>query len=137
MSTTNYFALSPDSKLSTTMFKKILLGEKALSAMKQSNGVTVIDGRLIPVVEDGKVTWEFRPYDRKNPKRKKMKVLEYLHEGWIKMGVRRLAVFSSASNRLSPEEAVAQLKQDICEGLDRVLKEGTIEDMKDYFNLMR
>ena len=119
------------------MFKKIFLGEKAVSAMKQSNGVTVIDGRLIPVVEDGKVTWEFRPYDRKTPKRKKMKVLEYLHEGWIKMGARRLAVFSSASNRLTPEEAVAQLKQDICEGLDRVLKEGTIEDMKDFFNLIK
>ena len=42
------------------MFKKILLGEKALSAMKQSNGQTVIDGRLIPVVENGNTTWEFR-----------------------------------------------------------------------------
>ena len=119
------------------MFKKILFGEKALEAMKQSNGLKVIDGRLMPEVEDGKVTWEFRPYDRKSPKRKKMKVLEYLHEGWIKMGARRLVVFSSASNRLTPEEAVKQLKQDICNGLDRVLKEGTIEDMKDYFNLMK
>ena len=119
------------------MFKKIFLGEKALKAMKESNGLKVIDGRLIPVVENGNTTWEFRPYDRKNPKRKKMKVLEYLHEGWIKMGVRRLAVFSSASNRLSPEEAVAQLKQDICNGLDKLLENGTIEEMKDYFNLMK
>ena len=123
-------------KLFNKMIKKIFCGDRALSAMKKSNGKTVIDGRLVPVVEDGKVQWEFIPYDRKNPKRKKMKVLEYLHEGWIKMGVRRIAVFSSASNNLSPEEAVAQLKRDICEGLDKVLREGAIEALKDYFNLM-
>jgi hypothetical protein len=52
------------------------------------------------------------------------------------MGVRRIAVFSSASNNLSSEEAVAQLKRDICEGLDKVLREGAIEALKDYFNLM-
>ncbi len=118
------------------MIKKIICGERAVLAMKKSNGVTVIDGRLVPVVEDGKVSWEFIPYNRKNPKRKKMKVLEYLHEGWIKMGLRRIAVFSSASNNISPEEAVAQLKRDICEGLDKVLSEGTIEEMKEYFNLL-
>ena len=119
------------------MIKKILFGEKALSVMKQSNGQTVIEGRLIPHVENGKVEWVFVPYDRKNPKRKKMKVLEYLPEGWIKMGLRRIAVFSSASNKLAPEEAVEQLKRDICNGLEKLLENGTIEEMKDYFNLIR
>ena len=137
MSTTNYFALILKTRnLSTTMFKRILFGEKALLAMKKSNGLTVIDGRLIPVVENGKTVWEFAPYNRLNPKRHKMKVLEYLPEGWIKMGVRRLAIFSSASNKISPEEVVEQLKHDICAGLDKVLMEGKIEDMKDYLNVI-
>ena len=119
------------------MFKKIFLGEKALKAMKESNGSKVIDGRLIPVVENGNTTWEFRPYDRKNPKRLKMRVLKWLPEGWIKRGVRRTAIFSSASNKLSPEELVEQLKRDICNGLDELLKEGGIEDIDDFFNMMK
>lgn len=137
MSSTNYFALThEDSKSFNKMFKKILFGEKALSAMKNSNGKTVIDGRLKPVVENGKKVWEFDPYNRKSQQRKKMMVLKYLPEGWIKMGMRRIAVYSSASNRLTPEEAIAQLKIDICEGLDQVLKDGTFEDLKDYYNLL-
>ena len=117
--------------------KKILFGEKAVSAMKESNGLTVIDGRLKPFKENGKLQWEFAPYDRKNPKRLKMRVLKWLPEGWIKRGVRRTAIFSSASNKLSPEELVEQLKRDICNGLDELLKEGGIEDIDDFFNMMK
>ena len=57
MSTANYFALPLESpKTFNKMFKKILFGEKALKAMKESNGLKVIDGRLIPVVENGNTT---------------------------------------------------------------------------------
>lgn len=137
MSTANYFALPLESpKTFNKMFKKILFGEKALSAMNKSNGKTVVSGRLIPVVENGKQEWEFVPYNRIDPNHHKMKVVDYLPEGWIKIGVRRMGVYSSASNRLSPEEAVEQLKHDICEGLDRALKDGHIEDMRDYVNFI-
>ena len=117
--------------------KKILFGEKALTAMKESNGLTVIDGRLRPCKENSKARWEFAPYDRKNPRHLKMRVLKWLPEGWIKRGVRRTAVYASGSNKLSPEELVEQLKRDICNGLDELLKEGGIEDIDNFFNMMK
>jgi len=45
-------------------------------------------------------------------------------------------VYSAVSNKLSPEEAVAVLKHEINQGLDQLLREGTIEEMRDCFNLI-
>jgi hypothetical protein len=117
-------------------FKKILFGEEAMLALKKSKGERVVDGRMIAIEHDGRKVWAFVPYNRKPRQKPLVMTLRDLVNGWIKMGRKHIGVYSAVSSKLSPEEAVAVLKRDICEGLDQVLEDGTIEEMKDFFNLM-
>ena len=117
-------------------FKKILFGEEAMLALKKSKGERVVAGRMLPVEHDGRKVWAFEPYNIRPRQKPLIITLRDLVNGWIKMGRKHLGVYSAVSSKLSPEEAVAVLKRDICEGLDQVLEDGTIEEMKDFFNLM-
>ena len=117
-------------------FKKILFGEEAMLALKKSKGERVVAGRMLPVEHDGRKVWAFEPYNIRPRQKPLIITLRDLVNGWIKMGRKHIGVYSAVSSKLSPEEAVAVLKRDICEGLDQVLEDGTIEEMKDFFNLM-
>jgi hypothetical protein len=117
-------------------FKKILFGEEAMLALKKSKGERVVAGRMLPVEHDGRKVWAFEPYNIRPRQKPLIITLRDLVNGWIKMGRKHLGVYSAVSSKLSPEEAVAVLKRDICEGLDQVLEDGTIEEMRDFFNLM-
>ena len=102
-------------------------------ALIKSNRERVVDGRLIyGETEDGGKGWMFVPYNRKSINRKRDKLLKPLEGGWIKLSPLKLKVFSSASNKLSPSEAVAVLKRDICNGLDNLLKDSRIARLMDY-----
>ena len=47
-----------------------------------------------------------------------------------------MGVYAAVSSKLSPEDIVEELKRDVCDGLDKVLEDGAIEEMKEYFNLL-
>ncbi len=118
------------------MKKLIYFGEAALLALIKSNRKRVVDGRLIyGKTEDGGKGWMFVPYNRKSPSRKRDKLLKPLESGWIKLSPLRLKVFSTVSNKLSPSEAVAVLKRDICHGLDSLLKDSRIAKLTNYESL--
>ena len=115
------------------MKKVIFFGIEALLALQKSRGERVIDGRLVyGTTSDGKKGWMFIPYNRKPRTRKKDELLRFLRGGWVKLSPLRLKVFASASNKLSPQEAVNALKQDICDGLDEILKDERISKLKTF-----
>ena len=114
------------------MIKKVFFGDEAMLALKKSKGELVVSGRLRYVEIDGKMVLEFKPYNRQ-PRKKPL----ILTNGWIKMGRRHVGVYAAVSSKLSPEDIVEELKRDVCDGLDKVLEDGTIEEMKEYFNLLK
>lgn len=115
------------------MKKVIYFGIEGMLALAESKGERVIDGRLkYGTTSDGQKGWMFLPYNRKNSKRKRSKLLRPLEGGWIKLSPLKLKVFSSTSNKLSPSEAVAALKRDICNGLDSLLKDSRIAKLTDF-----
>ena len=118
------------------MFKKVFFGEEAMLALKNSKGECVIKGRVMLIEQEGKKVWSFVPYNRQPRKKPLVLTLKDLANGWIKMGRKHIGVYSAVSNKLSPEEAVAVLKHEINQGLDQLLREGTIEEMRDCFNLI-
>ena len=118
------------------MIKKVFFGDEAMLALKKSKGELVVSGRLRYVEIDGKMVLEFKPYNRQPRKKPLVLTLKDLANGWIKMGRKHIGVYSAVSNKLSPEEAVAVLKHEINQGLDQLLREGTIEEMRDCFNLI-
>ena len=86
---------------------------------------------------DGKMVLEFKPYNRQPRKKPLILTLRDLVNGWIKMGRRHVGVYAAVSSKLSPEDIVDELKRDVCDGLDKVLEDGAIEEMKEYFNLLK
>ena len=40
------------------------------------------------------------------------------------------------SSRTEYDSLGKELKRDVCDGLDKVLEDGAIEEMKEYFNLL-
>ena len=115
------------------MKKLIYFGIEAMLALAESKGERVIDGRLkYGTTSDGQKGWMFIPYHRKNPSRKRDKLLRPLEGGWIKLSPLKLKVFSTASNKLSPTEAVTALKRDICNGLECLLKDSSIAKLTNY-----
>ena len=104
-----------------------------MMALEKSEKERVIAGRLVyGTTSDGNKGWMFIPYNRKPRSRKKDKLLRRLLSGWIRQSPKRLKVFSTVSNELSPQEAVKALKHDICSGLDELLKDERIAQLKPY-----
>ena len=119
------------------MIKKVFFGDEAMLALKKSKGELVVSGRLRYVEIDGKMVLEFKPYNRQPRKKPLILTLRDLVNGWIKMGRRHVGVYAAVSSKLSPEDIVDELKRDVCDGLDNVLEDGAIEEMKEYFNLLK
>ena len=122
-----------DRVLNDRLKKLIYFGIEAMLALQKSKSERVIEGRLIyGTTSDGNKGWMFIPYNRKPRSRKKDKLLRRLLAGWIKLSPNKLKVFASVNNKVSPQEAVKALKQDICNGLDELLKDEHFAQLTPY-----
>jgi hypothetical protein len=94
----------------------------------------IIEGRLMLVKSgDGHEYIEFRPYNRKPKTRRPDEMVKKLRSGWIKLSAMRLKVFASSSNALSAQEVVNDLKGQINEGLDAILRDERVSVLKSFY----
>lgn len=114
--------------------KKIFL-TIAETVVKAVRGGRIIEGRLMLVKsDDGQEYIEFRPYNRKPKTRRPDEMVKKLRSGWIKLSAMRLKVFASSSNELSAQEVVNDLKGQINEGLDAILRDERVSVLKSFYN---
>lgn len=113
--------------------KKIILTISE-TVMKAVWSGRIIEGRLILVKNQaGQEYIEFRPYNRKPKMRRPDEMVKKLRSGWIKLSAMRLKVFASASNELSAQDVVNDLKGQINEGLDAILRDERVSMLKSFY----
>ena len=92
-----------------------------------------IEGRLKPMCgADGQKYIAFFPYDRKPRVRRPDELVKKLRSGWIRLSIKRLKVFASASNELGAQEAVDDLKEQIVKGLDAILRDDKVTILRPF-----
>ena len=69
-----------------------------------------------------------------NPVERAREMVKKLRSGWIKLSAMRLKVFASSSNALSAQEVVNDLKGQINEGLDAILRDERVSVLKSFYN---
>jgi hypothetical protein len=81
---------------------------------------------------DGQKYIAFLPYDRKPRVRRPDELVKKLRSGWIRLSIKRLKVFASASNELGAQEAVDDLKEQIVKGLDAILRDDKVTILRPF-----